>query len=296
MPSKSCPLCSSKLPQPYWPTVWNAPNKRVMFCPSCDSFFLDPPETEDEQRKFDVGYDRYIQARSELLSKHIPQTFDTLVDESIEIRFQDLKQFFEGSPTVLEVGAEKGGFLDRIAHTAGSMAAVDSCPEYIDILKNKGYPVFSYVWDLPPSVSYDRICLFSLLEHVHSPLPFLTRLKDCLTPAGLMILEIPSANEPLLSLYDVSAFKSFYFQAMHPYVYSEKAIRMLLVRCGMVVEKIMYKQRYGLANHLQWLKDGTPGGSAHFSSIFAGHADSEYLKSLEASGHTDTLYVVARKA
>ena len=154
---------------------------------------------------------------------------------------------------------------------------------------------YTYVWDLPPDEVYDRVCLFSLLEHIHNPQPFLSRLKDCLTPAGLMIIEIPSANEPLLSLYDISAFKLFYFQAMHPYVFSEKAIKMLLASCGMEVEQVIYKQRYGLANHLQWLKDGTPGGNLHFASLFAGRADSEYIKSLEASRYTDTLYVVARK-
>lgn len=296
MSASQCPLCHDTSPTLYWTEVWNAPGKRVMRCPSCESFFLDPLETEDEQRKFDTEYDRYIQTRSDLLSKYTPKTFDALVDESIETRFQDLKQFFEGQPSVLEVGAEKGGFLDRIAHVASSMAAVDSCPEYRNILQNKGYRAYTYVSDLPTGETYDRICLFSLLEHIHNPQPFLSRLKDHLVPAGVMILEVPSANEPLISLYNNSAFKSFYFQAMHPYVYSEKAIRMLIARCGMVPEQIICKQRYGLANHLQWLKNGTPGGNAHFASLFSGCPDSEYIKALEASGHADTLYVVARKA
>ena len=113
---------------------------------------------------------------------------------------------------------------------------------------------------------------------------------------GRIIIEILSANEPLFSLYDIPAFKAFCFQAMHPYVYSEKAVRILLARCGMGVEQVLYKQRYGLANHLHWLRAGSPGGNAYFASLFAGGADLEYIKSLEASGHTDTLYVVAGKA
>lgn len=295
MPANQCPLCHDTSPTQYWSAVWNAPGKRVMRCPSCDSFFLDPLEAEEDQRKFDAGYDRYIQARSEMVSKHLPQTFDALVDESIEIRFHDLKQFFEKRLSVLEIGAEKGGFLDRIAHNAGTITAVDSCPEYKDILQRKGYEAYSYAWDIPAGETYDRVCFFSLLEHIHNPQSFLSRLKDCLAPSGLMILEIPSANEPLISLYDIPAFKSFYFQAMHPYVYSEKTIRMLLAHCGMVAEQVIYKQRYGLANHLQWLKDGTPGGNELFASLFTGNADSEYIKALEASGYTDTIYVIARK-
>lgn len=296
MPASQCPLCHAASAAPYWPEVWNAPSKRVMRCSSCESFFLYPLETEDEQRKFDAEYDRYIQARSDLVSKYTPQTFDALVDESIEIRFQDLKQLFENRPSVLEVGAEKGGFLDRIAHAASATAAVDSCPEYRDILQNKGYRAYAYTHNLPPGETYDRICLFSLLEHIHDPRSFLSQLKDHLAPAGLMILEIPSSNDPLISLYDNAAFKSFYFQAMHPYVYSEKAVRMLIERSGMVIGQVIYKQRYGLSNHLQWLKDGAPGGSTLFASLFAGRADWEYIKSLESSGYTDTLYVIAQKA
>lgn len=296
MSGNQCPLCHSDSPEQYWDKVWNGPGKRVMRCSSCNSFFLDPLETEAEQRKFDAEYDRYIQSRSDLVSQYTSQTFDVLVDESIDIRYRDLRQFFDGSFSVLEIGAEKGGFLDRISGNEREKAAVDSCPEYKEVLQGKGYAAYSYIWDVPADETYDRICFFSLLEHIHDPVPFLLRLRDNLASAGLMILEIPSANEPLISLYDIPAFKSFYFQSMHPYVYGEKAVRSLLEHCGMVVDQVIYKQRYGLANHLQWLKEGAPGGSALFESLFAGGADAEYIRALEASGHTDTLYVIARKA
>jgi len=296
MSAEQCLLCKGGSVYQYWAGVWNAPDKRAMHCTLCGSFFLDPPNSDSDQRKFDTEYDRYIQARAELVNTHIGQNFDALVDESIEIRFLDLKRFLTGKPSVLEIGAEKGGFLDRIAQSTGILAAVDSCPEYKEILQRKGYRAYSYVWDLPSNERYDRICLFSLLEHIHDPQPFLSRLKGCLSTDGLMIVEIPSANDPLLSLYDIPAFKSFYFQGMHPYVYSEKAVKLLLANCGMETVEVIHKQRYGLANHLQWLKSGSPGGNPEFTSLFAGPADSEYIKALETSGHTDTLYVIARIA
>lgn len=291
-----CPLCGAAAPVQYWTSVWNAPDKCVMRCTSCDAFFLDPMETEEDQRKFDVDYDRYIQSRSELVAQHTPQTFESLVEESIEIRFRDLERFFGKGQSVLEVGAERGGFLDRVAGASGTVAAVDSCPEYKNILGCKGYRTYLYIDDLPGGEVYDRICLFSLLEHVREPQIFLEKLREHLAPGGRMIIEVPSANDPLISLYDIPAFKSFYFQAMHPYVYSEKSIRMLAERCGMIIDQVIYKQRYGLANHLQWLKAGVPGGSALFASIFSGGADAEYVKSLERCGNTDTLYVIVRKS
>lgn len=290
-----CPLCAAESPKSFWGEVWDAPGKRVMQCSDCESYFIYPMAKQEEQSRFDAEYDGYISERAKLVGRHARESFDSLVDRSIEVRLQDLKRFFEGRPSVLEIGAEKGGFLDRIASSTGTLAAVDSCPQYKDILIEKGYRAYPYVWDLPQDETYDRVCMFSLLEHIHDPQPFVSRLRECLAPSGLMIIEIPSANEPLLSLYNVPAFKSFYFQAMHPYVYSEKALTMLLTRCGMVIEQVIHKQRYGLANHLQWLVAGTPGGNAYFSSLFAGRTESEYIRSLEASGHTDTLYVIAGK-
>lgn len=293
---KSCPLCKDGSPELFHADVWNGPGRRVMRCPDCDAYFLDPLLTEGEQRAFDENYDRYIAARAAAVLPHADKTFDAQVDDSIAERLRDIGQWFPPGASVLEIGAEKGGFLDLIAPAAGAIAAVDSCPEYVTILQGKGYAAYRYVWDVPAAARYDRVCLFSLLEHIPEPDPFLMRLRECLAPGGQLIVEIPSAQEPLLSLYDIAAFKSFYFQAMHPYVYSEKAAKLVLARAGFEVAHVRYKQRYGLANHLNWLKTGAPGGSARFAALFSGSADRAYVDALESSGITDTIYIVAKAA
>jgi len=293
MSNHQCPLCHDESPAQYWPEVWNAPGRSVMYCKGCESYFLHPQLTERDQQAFDREYDNYIADRAKLVSQYTEETFDSLVDDSIEERFQDIAEWFESGVSVLEIGAEKGGFLDRIAPVVGEVSAVDACPEYTDILQGKGYSAYRYVWDVPADKQYDRICLFSLLEHIPDPRPFLARLHQCLQPGGYMIIEIPSAKEPLISLYDIPAFKSFYFQSMHPYVYSVKAASLVLREVGFEVSKVQYKQRYGLSNHLNWLKAGAPGGDACFTSLFEGAADQEYCRALEASGHTDSVYIVA---
>lgn len=292
--SSRCPLCSGSKPEIFHDSVWNGPGRCVMRCPACEAFFLNPILTKEDQQAFDEDYDRYIAARAEVVSKHSDKTFAAHVEDSLTERFQDVGQWFSPGVSVLEIGAEKGGFLDLISTIAGEISAVDSCPDYKNILEHKGYVAYRYIWDVPPGKQYDRICLFSLLEHIPEPRPFLIRLRQSLAPGGYVIIEIPSANDPLISLYDVAAFKSFYFQAMHPYVYSEKAARMVLTETGFEVVQVQYKQRYGLSNHLKWLKAGVPGGDAHLAEMFAGSAEREYIRALEKSGCTDSIYIIAK--
>ena len=295
MKKENCPLCGDNDTTLFHDSVWNAAERRVMNCNGCESYFLSPRLNEMEQREFDKNYNAYINERAILVSKHSEEEFDDLVDESVETRYVDLMKWFEPKLSVLEVGAEKGGFLDRIAPIVGEITSVDTCPEYVEILEAKGYSAYSEIWDVPQKKKFDRICMFSLLEHILDPQPFLARLYESLKPSGLMIIEIPSAKEPLISLYNIPDFKSFYFQAMHPYVYSVKAVRRVLEETGLKISEVKYKQRYGLANHLNWLRNGTPGGNEKLAAILSGAADQEYCHALELIGHTDSVYIIATR-
>lgn len=289
--SRSCPVCAGERTRPFWETVWGDPSQRVMACDGCGLFFLAQARSGEGQRDFDRNYDAYIAERA----KAVPggEAFAELVDESIAERFADIGERFAGSRSTLEIGAERGGFLDRLKGRVPGLTGVDACPAYHDTLRGKGYRAFSYISDVPDSERHDRICLFSLLEHIPEPVPFLRDVARRLAPDGLVVIEVPSAAEPLVSLYDIPAFKSFYFQAMHPYVYSLKALDVVLEAAGLKRTSVKYKQRYGLANHLQWLKAGVPGGSAAYEALFAGAADAAYRRALEDKGVTDTVYVVA---
>ena len=290
-----CPLCHQSNVYQYWGQVWSSPDKKVMKCPDCDSYFLTDIASKSERKEFDDSYDSYIQSRAQYVledAKLSEISFESFVDLSIEERYFDLSKYFEGGSSLLEIGAEKGGFLEKVKKQYSQISAVDACPEYKEVLTAMGFDTYSYIWDVPSSQTYDRICFFSLLEHVIDPENFLNRVKKHLKPDGLIILEIPSAREPLLAVYDSAPFKSFYFQGMHPYVYSEKIIRLLFERSDLSVKEVICKQRYGLANHLQWLKSGTPGGY-EFKSLVTDEVNKAYIKALEKSGNTDTMYIIA---
>lgn len=293
--SAPCPVCGARQTEKFWPRVWQGPGKEILVCAGCRSFFQWPPNTPDEQAAFDRGYDDYIAQRAAEVEVHAGASFSALVDDSITERLADIGAYFDGAGSVLEIGAEKGGFLERLRPGRSRLVGVDACPAYADALATMGFKGYRYLSDVPSDALFDRVCFFSLLEHVPDPVAFLAQAGSHLAPDGLLVMEIPSARDPLISLYDIAAFKDFYFQAMHPYVYGIEAVDIMLERAGLERVAFRFKQRYGLSNHLKWLKEGKPGGSARFTELFSGAANDAYIQALEAAGQTDTVYVVGRR-
>lgn len=292
----SCPLCGATDTAVYWPTVWGDSRARVIHCEACESYFLDPPRSPEEQTAFDQAYDTYIGKREAQVAEHADQRFAVLVDESIETRWRDLAAWFPPGCSALEIGAERGGFLDRLAGVAVRRVGVDACPEYAALLAARGYGGYRYLEHVPDGERFDRVCFFSLLEHVPNPAAFLAAAAARLAPGGRIVLEVPCSREPLLTLYDVPAFKDFYFQAMHPWVFGPRAVERLVNQAGLKIDSLRFKQRYGIDNHLNWLKRGTPGGDDALRRLFAGKTATAYAAALEEAGCADTLYVLAGPA
>ena len=62
-------------------------------------------------------------------------------------------------------------------------------------------------------------------------------------------------------------------------------------------QKIQIKglQRYPLANHLYWLKNGKPGGHREWTFLRTDKLDTAYEELLDQIDKTDTLIAVAEK-
>lgn len=62
---------------------------------------------------------------------------------------------------------------------------------------------------------------------------------------------------------------------------------------GFDIEQVIYHQRYGIENHLQWLSKNSPGGSKIYRDMFK-NIDKEYCNIMESKGKTDTIIIVAK--
>lgn len=262
--------------------IYDDPEPSVFVNETGDFAFLDP------RREIEYGhYNPRVKQLGLESYKASTRTFD--------LRYQKIEPYLENLESVLEVGAGDAGFLEYIhqRHDHLQYACIEPDMETEEARNNKvwlaQYGDFADITEK----RFDIVCLFHVLEHIMAPEPFLKSCAHMLSPRGRLIIEVPSYDDPLLTLYDVPDYQNFFFQKQHPYYYSASSLKRLLTSHGLTVEKMIPHQRYGLENHLKWLRDGSPGGDAKLKKIF-GATESSYQASLESNGKCDAVIAVAR--
>ncbi len=138
----------------------------------------------------------------------------------------------------------------------------------------------------------DVVTLFHVLEHLPEPLNMLEKLKKLLSPEGIMIIEVPNAEDALLSLYQNEKFADFTYWDAHLFLYNNTTFRMLMDKAGLNVKFLGQVQRYPLSNTLYWLAKGKPGGHKTWAMLSNEDVDREYGNQLAQLGIADTIIAV----
>ena len=213
-------------------------------------------------------------------------------------RYLKIKSFISNISNLLEIGTGDGSYLRVIKenHPAVDLSVVEidistlSQREEIENLKN--YESIEEI--CKDNNKYDAICLHHILEHIIDPSAYLSIIGQLLIKNhSLVIVEVPSLFDPLLSVYECESYKKFYFQSQHPYIYSNTSIVRFMESNGFVTKDVINYQRYGIENHLNWIVNNTPGGSEPFRNIF-NKTNESYLAELEDLGKTDTVIWVGK--
>ena len=210
-------------------------------------------------------------------------------------RHEKLTDIFVNVDSMLEIGAGDGEFLKHIhdRHEGLTLACIEPDQATKPSRDQRDWLTQYDDFAAASRSRFDLVCFFHVLEHIIDPAPFISNCAELLSADGRLIIEVPSMDDPLLSLYRISAYEDFFFQKQHPYSYTAASLGRLLRHLGFEIERMIPHQRYGLENHLNWLCRGAPGGNDLFRQVFGG-ANSPYVKSLEESGHTDAVIAIAR--
>jgi SAM-dependent methyltransferase len=263
--------------------IFDSPETSVYVNAGGDFVFLDPQPSLD--------YTRYV-PRKQKLGLDSPER----KRQRIGRRFAKLRPLLEGAASLVEIGAHDGAFLAAVGEALPGVCLASLEPDQNTRAERDVVPGLEQYEGFPALHAsgrcFDRICFFHVLEHILDPVAFLADCRRCLAPGGRLIVEVPSLDDPLLSLYRSSAYQAFYFQRQHPYVYSGASLLRLLEACGLKVDRMLPYQRYGLGNHLAWLTHGKPGGDPTIGELTAA-SEETYLAALEARGRTDTTIAVA---
>ncbi len=193
---------------------------------------------------------------------------------------------------VLDFGCGAAGFLLKAQSMAASVAGVE--PETRVRKHWEGrIPIHS---DLDEAGGeFDLITAFHVVEHLPDPRVVLRQLSAALAMSGRLVVEVPSAEDALLTLYESPDFQRFTYWSQHLYLFSPATMHRLAVQAGLRVVAIRQVQRYPLSNHLHWLSKGKPGGHQRWGFLNTEALAAAYEAALAGLGKCDTIVAYLEK-
>ena len=279
----NCYLCSSAKFAERKGKVRDNPDLKILECLSCGLVALN---SHDHVR---AGH-----YENSGMHENQDQTVELWISETAEDdqrRFDTLRASLLNKK-VLDFGCGNGGFLLHAETIAMNVAGVE--------LEKRVQKHWEGRLNIFPSIEsiigeYDLITAFHVLEHLPNPKEILKKLAGHLAPKGRLIIEVPSSDDALITLYDCDDFQHFTYWSNHLFLYNEKTLAMLAEKTGLKTLSIDYEQRYPLSNHLYWLSQGQPGGHKEWKSLNSPDLNDEYAKALAKIGKSDTIIGIFEK-
>lgn len=213
----------------------------------------------------------------------------TEIDDSRrEEMFKDLVR----NKTLLDVGCGGGGSLKRLSTYAKSATGVEPQRLARELAQNLGLEVKTDITEVPEG-SCDVATLFHVYEHITDPVEFLKLVRSRIRPGGKILIEVPHSGDFLISFLACEAFMRHTFWSEHIILHSRVTLESFARAAGFINPVIRGYQRYPLANHLQWLSAGKPGGHLNWSFLRDAQLDAAYNAVLANLNFTDTIILEA---
>jgi len=281
----NCPICRSANLKARSERLRDSDVIGVVACNECSHVFLDD---------FDHVNDEYFVNDEFLLSKK----FVNGVDERLRhFEHENQERLNRVGPLVtnkriLEFGCGAGALMEKIKPLSKSIEGIERTKSFRERLKSLGFTVYEGIEDADGP--YDVALMFHVLEHLSEPVQAIRDCVDRLAPGGLLYIEVPNINDALLKLYDVEDYHRFHFFKDHLHYFSRMSLQETIRQAGVQEVTISGHSRFGLANHLYWLKEGRPGGHMIWNFIETPSLFREYARALAAVDMSDSLVAQIR--
>ena len=253
---------------------------KVLECRSCGLVFLSSVDH--------ISFEHYEQSGMHDSDTFAVEDWVRESDADDSRRFEFLRASLP-EKRLLDFGCGAGGFLSKAQGLASHLVGVEPESRLSDYFRRCGLHVFSSLEAIVTTTEkFDLITAFHVVEHLPDPRETLRQLSK-LTPTGELIIEVPSSDDALLTLYECDAFTRFTYWSQHLFLFNPRTLEDLIRQAGLKLNWLKQVQRYPLSNHLYWLATGNPGGHKRWAALDSAVLHEIYSAQLGALGKCDTL-------
>lgn len=158
----------------------------------------------------------------------------------------------------LDVGCSTGSFVAAAVSAGCAAEGLDISREAVEIARSNGVLAHhGRVEDFAPSLRYDVITAFDVLEHSVDPRAFVKRLHGWLRPGGRLVLTLPDVSSVYPKLL-MGRHWFYYWPDEHLFYFKPSTISRLLGEEGFRVRRIEHA-------HKPLTLDYAAGNLAHFN-------------------------------
>ena len=276
----NCCVCDNKNPADF-KVLYQKEKFSVVECNKCSFTFI-PPYFRKQ-----ISYENY---KDENVANAVRNGNNFVKIERHKLRY-DLIKKYKPSGSLFDLGAGWGHFM-----LTGQMLGYDvygieiSEQPYLYSKNDLKLPVDHIdFFDMKEDKKFDVVTAFHVVEHLNDPREVLRQLGHRLAPGGRLVVEVPSADDALLTLYESNEFQRFTYWSQHLFLFNIQTLQMLVKQAGLRLLAVEQIQRYQLSNHLYWLSRGKPGGHKLWGFLNSTELHRAYTASLAAVGKCDTL-------
>jgi ubiquinone/menaquinone biosynthesis C-methylase UbiE len=162
---------------------------------------------------------------------------------------------------LLDIGCGNGAFLKDLKKHVKTIEGMELTKQHVEDLTRDGIKVWDcFLEEFEPEVPYDVVVMHATLEHIADINHFMVDLKRVIHDKSKVFVEVPNMRDPLANIFDIEAYRKFFYREYHLYYFSEISLFKLFEKFDFKQAEIWPEMVASLSNHFHWInfKKGQP--------------------------------------